>query len=68
MQAEGFLIEEATSACYELVMKFVLCMSDHLQVLDKERYVVLYDNSLFFCYPLSRILKISVFSKDLGTY
>ncbi|XP_054782433.1 uncharacterized protein LOC129289650 [Prosopis cineraria] len=36
-RAEGFMIEENMSACYELLVKFVECISDHLQVLSKER-------------------------------
>ncbi|KAK4269418.1 hypothetical protein QN277_022578 [Acacia crassicarpa] len=35
-RAEGFLVEENMSACYELVVKFVGCVSDNLQVLSKE--------------------------------
>ena len=39
MQAEGLLLEQDTSSCYELIGQFIGCISDHLQDLTKQRYV-----------------------------
>lgn len=41
-QAERLLFEQNMLSCYELVEKFVGCISDHVEDLTKQKYVSLH--------------------------
>jgi hypothetical protein len=42
-QAEGFLVEQNMSACYELIAKFAGCISSHVRELSKQEYDFLHN-------------------------
>lgn len=41
-QAKGLLLEQNMLSCYELIEKFVGCLSDHVEDLTKQKYASLY--------------------------
>lgn len=39
MQAEGLLVEQNRTACYSFIEQFSECISKHVSIMQKQRYV-----------------------------
>ena len=76
MQAEGLLIEQNRTACYNFVEQFSECISKHVSVMQKQRYVETLEFVVLFLFTKLipyQVLKSNIFTafpplkhKDIG--
>ena len=56
MQTEGLLIEQNRTACYNLIEQFSECISKHVSVMQKQRYVETHEFVVLYFYVQNRYL------------